>query len=81
MERLNGKSELSRFYLKRELILVVYKFVNSFLLTLTFGQSFRSMSAVLCIVYAGLVLLLLMLLCTTKSTKLTEFSGYSPTCV
>ena len=53
MERLNGKSELSRFYLKRELILVVYKFLNSFLLTLTFGQSFRSMSAVLCIVYAG----------------------------
>ena len=55
MERLNGKSELSRFYLKRELILVVNKFVNSFLLTLTFGQSFRSMSAVavLCMLDAG----------------------------
>ena len=50
MGGLNGKSELSRFYIERELI--VYKFVNSSLLTLTFRQSFRSMSAVavLCIV-------------------------------
>ena len=45
----------SQFYLERELIKRVYKFVNSSLLTLTFGQSFRSMSAVavLFIVYAG----------------------------